>query len=94
MARKKDILRKIRILMTQQFDSPQAAFDFFNKKKDAGLSRSEIKEMLKSADINKFLSGPVSRVMLKDLDKNNDDLVSWKEFRRSIRDLMNMDDLA
>ena len=88
MASKKDILKKIKVLLTQTFDDPQTAFDFFDKNKDGGLERSELKDLLSKADINRFLTPIVADKLLSDLDESKDDKVEWKEFKKSINDLM------
>jgi Ca2+-binding EF-hand superfamily protein len=90
MASKKDILKKIRVLLTQKFDSPEKAFEFFDKNNDRALNRSEIKTMLKSADISRFLTPMVAEKMLSDLDQSKDDKVEWSEFKKSVKDLMKM----
>jgi len=88
MASKKDILRKIRILLNQQFDTPHAAFQFFDKGGDGKLSRAEIKNMLSAADISGFLTGIVSKTLIKSLDKNKDGKVSWPEFKDEVKKLL------
>ena len=88
MASKKDILRKIRILLNQQFDTPHAAFAFFDKGGDGKLSRSEIKNMLSAAEISGFLTGIVSRTLVKELDKDKDRQVTWPEFKTEVKKLL------
>jgi len=88
MASKKDILRKIRILLNQQFDTPHAAFAFFDKSGDGKLNRSEIKKMLAAAEISGFLTGIVSRTLIKELDKDKDSSVTWPEFKDEVKKLL------
>ena len=88
MASKKDILRKIRILINQQFDTPHAAFAFFDKSGDGKLSRVEIKKMLSAAEISGFLTGIVSRTLIKELDKDQDRSVTWPEFKDEVKNLL------
>ena len=88
MASKKEILKKIRVLLTQEFNDPESAFNFFDKNKDGALDRDEIKKMLRKADISRFLTPLVAEKMLSDLDKSEDKKVEWKEFRKSVSDLM------
>ena len=57
MGAKESILRKIRILITNQFDTPEEAFSFFDSDKDGRLKVSEIKRLLKDAEVNGFLRG-------------------------------------
>ena len=52
MGAKESILRKIRILITNQFDTPEEAFSFFDSDKDGRLKVSEIKRLLKDAEVN------------------------------------------
>jgi len=88
MSKKKDILRKIRILLNQQFDTPHAAFAFFDKSGNGKLSRAEIKKMLSAADISGFLTGIVSRTLIKELDKDQDGEVTWSEFKDEVKKLL------
>lgn len=87
MIAKENILRKIRILITNEFDTPEEAFCFFNSDKDGRLRKSEIKKMLRSAEINGFLSGFVANELLKGYDKSSDDTISWEEFKVAILEL-------
>ncbi|WP_298762350.1 EF-hand domain-containing protein [uncultured Polaribacter sp.] len=87
MIAKTDILRKIRILITNQFDSPEEAFQFFDSNEDARLNKSEIKKMLRSAEINGFISGFVANELLKGYDKNRDETINWEEFKVAIAEL-------
>ena len=45
MASKKEIVKKIKIILTQGFSSEQDAFNFFDKNNDASLNKKAIKEM-------------------------------------------------
>ncbi|WP_299672322.1 EF-hand domain-containing protein [uncultured Polaribacter sp.] len=87
MGAKENILRKIRILITNQFDSPEEAFQFFDSDKDGRLNKSEIKKMLRDAEISGFLSGIVANELLKGYDKNSDDTINWEEFKVAISEL-------
>ena len=88
MASKKDILNKIKILITQKFDSPQSAFDFFDKNKDANLDKDELKELVKQAEVNNFISGIVAQKMLDGLDEDNNNKFNWKEFKKAVDSLI------
>ena len=88
MASKKDILRKIRILLNQQFETPQAAFNFFDKNGNGQLSKGEIKGMLLAADISGFLTGLVARTLINELDRSQNDEVSWPEFKDEVKKLL------
>ncbi|ARV16144.1 EF-hand domain-containing protein [Polaribacter sp. SA4-12] len=87
MGAKENILRKIRILITNQFDSPEEAFSFFDSDKDGRLKKSEIKKLLKSAAVNGFIRGVVAKELLKGYDKSSDDTINWEEFKVAIEEL-------
>ena len=88
MASKKQIYSKLKILISREYDDPQKAFEFFDKNKDGSLERKEIKELLKRADVSRFLSGIVASKMIQSLDKSDDKMVSWKEFKKVAKELM------
>lgn len=81
MASKKAILNKLRILITQEFDSAQAAFEFFDKNEDGYLTKKELKKLIKKAKVNSLLSGVVADTMLNGLDQNKDKKFNWQEFK-------------
>jgi len=85
MASKKEILRKIKIVLTQNFETEEEAFNFFDKNKDGKLSKREIITLLKAAGINGFLRGIVSKKLIEAYDENGDDKVNWKEFKKAIK---------
>ncbi|WP_299057828.1 EF-hand domain-containing protein [uncultured Polaribacter sp.] len=87
MGAKEDILRKIRILITNQFDSPEEAFQFFDSDKDGRLNKSEIKKMLRAGEVSGFISGLVANELLKGYDENSDDTINWEEFKVAIAEL-------
>jgi len=84
MEAKESILRKIRILITNQFDTPEEAFSFFLSDEHARLKISEIKRLLKDAEVNGFLSGVVANELLKGYDISIDDTINWEEFKLAI----------
>lgn len=87
MGAKENILRKIRILITNEFDSPEEAFRFFDSENDGRLRKSEIKKLLRAGEINGFLTGFVANELLKGYDKNSDETISWEEFKVAIAEL-------
>jgi len=87
MGAKEDILSKIRILVTNHFETPEKAFHFFDGDKDGKLKKAEIKKLLKEAEISGFLTGIVANELLKGYDKDNDDAISWEEFKVAIDEL-------
>jgi len=88
MASKKEILGKIRILITQKFDDPQDAFNFFDKNGDGHLEYHEIKKMIKKAKVNRFLSSVVANKIIRGLDKDENKKLTWKEFSKATKVLL------
>ncbi len=85
MASKKDILKKIKIVITQNFETEKEAFDFFDNDKDGKLDKSEISSLLKAAEISGFLRGIVSKKLLEAYDDDGDDKIDWKEFKKAVK---------
>jgi len=87
MSSKEEIVEKIKILIHRQFDNPQDAFAYFDKDADGALDRSEIKDLLKEAKINRFLAPLVSDKIIEALDKTDDEALAWDEFEAVLKDL-------
>lgn len=87
MASKKDILNKIQIVITKHFKTPQDAFNFFDKNSDGKLTKAEIVELLKEAEINGFIRGIVSSKLIEGYDKDGDDYINWQEFKIAIEEI-------
>ena len=88
MASKKEILTKIRILITQNFEDPSDAFNFFDKNGDGYLEYSEVKELVKKAEVNGFLSGIVANKIIGGFDKNKNEKLNWSEFSKAAKVLL------
>ena len=88
MASKKQILNKLRILITQKFDDPEQAFHFFDKDEDGKLSAGELKRLIDDAEVSRFLSGIVANKLLDELDADQDRKFDWQEFRKAVRKLI------
>ena len=88
MASKKEILGKIRILITQQIENPQDAFNFFDKNGDGYLTNAELIELVKSAKVNRFLSKVVAKTIIAGLDKDANKKLNWKEFSKAVKVLL------
>ena len=84
MTTEESILNKIQILITNHFDTPQKAFEFFDEDNDRKLRKKEIVLLLKDVEINGFLRGIVSTKLIEGYDKNGDELVDWDEFKAAI----------
>lgn len=87
MATKEIILNKIQILITNSFDTPEAAFSFFDKNSSGKLSKSEIVKLLKGAEINGFIRGIVASKLIEGYDKDGDGLIDWEEFKFAIDEI-------
>ena len=87
MASKKSILRKIQIVITKHFETPEEAFSFFDKSGDGKLSKKEIVHLLKEAEINGFIRGIVTSKLIEGYDKDNDGYIDWKEFKTAVDEI-------
>nr|WP_321245551.1 EF-hand domain-containing protein [uncultured Psychroserpens sp.] len=88
MASKKKILKKIQIVITNHFSSPEEAFAFFDKGSDGKLSKGEIVKLLKQAEISGFIRGLVASKLIEGYDNDGDGLVDWKEFKVAIGEIL------
>jgi len=84
MTTEESILNKIQILITKHFETPEAAFEFFDADNDRKLKKKEIIKLLKEAEINGFIRGIVSSKLIEGYDKSGDELVDWDEFKAAI----------
>ena len=84
MGAKEDILNKIQILITNHFKTPEEAFAFFDKDGDGKMTKAEIVELLKKAEINGFIRGMVSTKLVEGYDQSGDELIDWQEFKQAI----------
>ena len=87
MATKEIILNKIQILISNSFKTPEEAFAFFDNDKDGKLSKKEISELLKNAEISGLIRGLVTSKLIEGYDKDGDSLVNWKEFKAAIDEI-------
>lgn len=87
MSTKETILNKIKILIVNHFNTPEEAFAFFDKDGDGKLTKGEIKELLKQAEISGFLRGIVSSKLIEGYDTNGDELIDWEEFKHAIDEI-------
>ena len=84
MATKESILNKIQILITNHFETPDAAFSFFDKDSDGKLKRSEIVKLLKEAEISGFIRGIVASKLVDGYDMSGDEYIDWEEFKTAV----------
>lgn len=89
MASKKDILKKLKILITRNFKTEEEAFNYFDKKGDSTLSRTEVKTLLKAAGVNRWISEIAAGQIITKFDEDGNDQLSWKEFKNAIKALSN-----
>jgi len=78
------ILDKIQILITNKFETPEEAYNFFDEDGDGKLKKSEIVELLKKAEISVFLRGIVSSKLIEGYDKSGDEFIDWEEFKEAV----------
>ncbi len=88
MASKKEILGKIRILITQSFKNPEDAFNFFDKNGDGYLEYKEVKKLVKKAKVSGYLSSIVANKIIRGLDKDVNKKLNWKEFSKATKELL------
>lgn len=87
MESKQTILNKIQILITNHFETPEKAFDFFDEDGDGKLSKTEIVKLLKEAEISGFIRGIVGSKLIEGYDKNYDGYINWKEFKAAVDEI-------
>ncbi len=87
MDSKKKILKKVQIVITNHFETPEQAFKFFDKSGDEKLSKKEILKLLKEAKISGFIRGIVSSKLIEGYDKDNDGYINWKEFKTAVNEI-------
>lgn len=88
MASKKEILNKIRILITQDFETPKEAFEFFDKNQDGFLTKKELKKLVKKAKVSRLISGLVAGKMIEGLDNDKNKKFDWTEFKAAVDTLI------
>lgn len=84
MTTEESILNKIQILITNHFQTPEEAFEFFDEDNDRKLNKGEIVKLLKEAEISGFLRGIVSSKLIEGYDKSRDELIDWEEFKMAV----------
>jgi len=84
MTTEESILNKVQILITNHFDTPEAAFSFFDDDSSGKLKKSEIVKLLKQAEINGFIRGLVGTKLIEGYDKNGDEEIDWQEFKAAV----------
>lgn len=87
MSTKKEIVHKIRIVLTNHFETPEKAFNFFDKNSDGGLFKKEIVKLLKQAEVSGFLRGLAASKLVSGYDFSDDDKVDWREFRKVLKEM-------
>lgn len=87
MASKKEILNKIRIALTSNFDTQEEAFHFFDKSSDGTLNKSEIITLLKKAEISGFIRGIVASKLVQGYDFDDNDKIDWQEFKKALKEM-------
>ncbi|MGY8909700.1 MAG: EF-hand domain-containing protein [Flavobacteriales bacterium] len=83
---KEKILINIESLMRSKFTNPKDAFNYYDNDKDGFLTKADFKNLLKEAGVSSLIRGLVAEFMIKSFDQNNDNLVSWFEFQKAIKE--------
>jgi len=86
--KEKEILSKIKIVITQHFDSHENAFNFFDKNSDGELDKKEIKSLLKEAKVSGFIRGLVANKLIEKFDESDNESIAWTEFKEAVKDIV------
>ncbi len=86
--KEKEILNKIKIVLTQHFDSPELAFNFFDKNADGELDKNEIKDLLKKAKVGGFIRSIVAKKLIEKFDDSENETIAWTEFKDAVKDIV------
>lgn len=84
MTTEESILNKIQILISNHFETPEQAFNFFDADGSGKLKKSEIVKLLKQAEINGFIRGLVGSKLIEGYDKSDDEEIDWQEFKAAV----------
>ena len=89
MASKKEILGKLKILITRRFETDEDAFNYFDKNSNLYLDRDEVVELLKEAGVNRWISALAANQIIDKFDKDGNSQLDWQEFKGAIKALGN-----
>ncbi|WP_419210950.1 EF-hand domain-containing protein [Maribacter sp. X9] len=78
-------------MITDHFDSPQKAFNFFDADHNQKLIKSEIVKLLKKAEISGFTRGGVSSKLTDRYGKDGDERLDGKEFKADVAKIKKSD---
>jgi Ca2+-binding EF-hand superfamily protein len=81
---KESVLRKVRILITNQFDSPEEALCFFDSENEGRLKKHELKKMLRAGVESDFIGARGANDLLIGYDATSNDTINWEEFKMEI----------
>lgn len=79
-----ELMEKIKIMIVRRFDSPQDAFNFFDKDHNKGLNKIELTALLKEAGVSGFIRSLAATKIIHTLDRNKDGLLQWEELEALI----------
>jgi Ca2+-binding EF-hand superfamily protein len=83
---KEKILANIEVLMRSKFETPEEAFQYYDRDSDGFLTKDDFKILLKEAEVHVIIRGLVAEFMMQSFDQNNDKTVSWQEFQEAIKE--------
>lgn len=84
MPSKKEILNKLKVLITRRFKTDKEAFDYFNKRSNLYLDKSEIIDLLKEAGVSRWITSLAASQIIAKFDEDGNDELDWKEFKKAI----------
>ena len=87
MASKKDILNKLKILISRRFKSDEDAMNYFDKNSNLYLEKSEVVDLLKEAGVSRWITNIAAGQIISKFDENGDDKLGWEEFKKAIKAL-------
>jgi len=88
MPSKKEILNQVKDLIANNFESAEAAMEFFDKNDDGLIEKNELKDLLKKSGTGRLWRGMVAGKMMGGLDKDADKKLNKEEFMNGIAALM------
>ncbi len=86
--KEKQIIQKIKVLITQNFEDPETAFSYFDKDGDGKLQRSEVEKLLKDASVSGFIRSIVATKLIEKFDDSKDENIAWDEFKDAVKDIV------
>ncbi len=87
MSSKKEVLNKIKILLSRRFKTDKEAFKFFEKNSNLYLDKSEVAALLKEAGVSRWITSLAAGQIIAKFDKDGNKELDWQEFKGAIKEL-------